>query len=99
MKPSSVAPATDQASTRAVALRYDGAGAPRVVAKGNGELAEHILAVAREHRIPLKSDSGLAELLAQVELGEEIPQALYVAVAQVLVFVYALTGRVPPPRR
>ena len=82
---------------KAVALTYDGSGAPRVVAKGKGEVAQHILDVAREHRIPLRHDGELAELLSAVELGREIPQSLYVAVAQVLVFVYALSGRTPPP--
>ena len=82
---------------QAVALTYDGSGAPRVVAKGKGEVAEHILNVARDHHIPLRHDGELAELLSAVELGREIPQSLYVAVAQVLVFVYALSGRPPPP--
>ncbi len=80
----------------AVALRYDGSGAPRVVAKGKGEIADHIVEMAREHHIPLRHDGELAELLSAVELGREIPEALYVAVAQVLVFVFALSGRTPP---
>ena len=79
----------------AVALRYDGAGAPRVVAKGRGDLAERILEVAREHDVPLHTDDGLAELLAQIELGDEIPPDLYLAVAQVLAFAYQLSGRMP----
>lgn len=83
----------------AVALNYDGSGAPRVVAKGQGDVAERILEAAREHRVPLKHDGELAELLSKVELGAEIPEALYVAVAQVLVFVYTLSGRAPPQHR
>jgi flagellar biosynthesis protein len=81
--------------TTAVALRYDGQGAPRVTAKGQAEVAEAIIALAREHHVPLTEDPAMVQLLAQVPLGDEIPEELYVAVAQVLVFVYGLTGRVP----
>lgn len=83
----------------AVALSYDGTGAPRVVAKGAGELADRILATAREHGVPLQSDAELVQLLAQLDLGQEIPRALYVAVAQVLAFAWIVTGRTPPPSR
>ncbi len=77
----------------AVALRYDGSGAPRVIAKGRGELAERILEVADEHAVPLHPDRGLVELLSRIDLGDEIPPDLYVAVAQVLAFAYSLSGR------
>lgn len=77
----------------AVALHYDGAGAPRVVAKGGGDVAERILEVAREHDVPLHEDPGLARALARLELGEEIPRALYQAVAEVLAFALRLSGR------
>ena len=77
----------------AVALRYDGAGAPRVIAKGRGVLAERILEVADEHSVPLHPDRGLVELLSRIDLGDDIPPELYVAVAQVLAFAYSLSGR------
>lgn len=80
----------------AVALRYDGAGAPRVTAKGHHEVAERILALAREHGIPLHQDRELVRLLARVELGTEIPAALYTAVAEVIAFAYRVSGRQPP---
>jgi flagellar biosynthesis protein len=83
----------------AVALSYDGKGAPRVVAKGSGEVADKILATAREHGVPLQPDADLVRLLAQIDLGEEIPRALYVAVAHVLAFAWAVTSREPPARR
>jgi flagellar biosynthesis protein len=83
----------------AVALTYDGQGAPRVVAKGNGDVADRILATAREHGVPLQPDTELVRLLAQLELGDEIPRALYVAVAHVLAFAWAVTGKEPPARR
>jgi len=81
---------------RAVALRYDGTGAPRVSASGEGHLGERIVAVAREHGVPLHADPALADFLARVPVGEEVPEALYRAVAQVLAFAYLLTGRAPP---
>jgi flagellar biosynthesis protein len=85
-------------STRklAVALRYDGTAAPRVTAKGRGELAERIIATAREHDVALQENALLAEALAQVELDEEIPEEMYVAVAQLIGFVLNLRRRARP---
>jgi flagellar biosynthesis protein len=83
----------------AVALTYDGQGAPRVVAKGAGDVADRILATAREHRVPLQPDAELVRLLVRLELGDEIPRSLYVGVAHVLAFAWALSGKTPPPRR
>jgi flagellar biosynthetic protein FlhB len=79
----------------AVALRYDPArGAPRVVAKGAGVVADRIREVATEHRIPLVADAGLARALFQAcELKQEIPPELYAAVARVLAFVLNLKSR------
>ena len=88
----------DSTVDKAVALRYTGEGAPRVVAKGVGEVAERIREAAANHGVALRQDDALVELLASVELGEEIPESLYVAVAQLLVFVYALSGRTAPRR-
>ncbi|MFZ5466199.1 MAG: EscU/YscU/HrcU family type III secretion system export apparatus switch protein [Pseudomonadota bacterium] len=82
-----------QSPPLAVALHYDGGGAPRLVAKGGGEVAERILEVAREHGVPLHEDPALARALARLELGEEIPRALYQAVAEVLAFALRLSGR------
>ncbi len=79
----------------AVALRYDGTGAPRVTAQGEGYVAEQILALAGEHNIPLHKDANLVQLLSHLELGEEIPASLYAAVAEVLSFVYLLSGKLP----
>lgn len=79
----------------AVALHYDADEhqAPRVLATGSGEVAEQILAAAREHRIPLQHDAPLAAALSELELGSEIPHDLYVAVAQVLAFAWSVSGR------
>lgn len=75
---------------KAVALRYDAAkdGAPKVVAKGAGHLAERILEVAREHGIVIHEDPDLLQTLAALDVDMEIPEALYRAVAEVLAFVY-----------
>jgi flagellar biosynthesis protein len=78
----------------AVALHYDRTGAPRVVAKGKGGIGARIIEVAREHGIPIEENEVLAGALSNVELGDEIPAELYKAVAEVLIFVLRLSGRV-----
>ena len=78
----------------AVALQYDKAGAPRVVAKGRGSIGEKIIELAKVHDIPIEENEVLAGALANVELGDEIPVELYKAVAEVLVFVLRLSGRI-----
>lgn len=80
----------------AVALEYSGHGAPRVTARGEGEVAEQILRLAREHDIPLRPDRGLVSVLAKMELNQEIPEGLYRAVAEVIAFAYLVKGRRPP---
>jgi flagellar biosynthesis protein len=82
-------------STLAIALKYDGEGAPKVTAKGRGEVADQILALAKAHDIPLHDDRHLVELLSRVELGDEVPATLYVAVAEVIAFAYYVSGRAP----
>lgn len=82
-------------SNIAVALNYDGKGAPKVTAKGKGLLAEQIIQLAAEHSIPLRQDAGLVQVLANVPLDREIPRELYVAVAEVIAFAYLLSGKRP----
>ncbi|GIG30641.1 EscU/YscU/HrcU family type III secretion system export apparatus switch protein [Cellulomonas marina] len=79
----------------AVALRYEpGKGAPRVVAKGSGAVAARMRAVAGEHRVPMVEDVPLARALhAACELGHEVPEYLFTAVARVLAFVMTLRRR------
>lgn len=77
----------------AVALHYNGNGAPRVVAKGGGEVADRIVATAREHNVPLQEDGALAATLSRIDLGREIPRELFVAVAHVLAFAWSVTGK------
>ena len=78
----------------AVALHYDKTGAPRVVAKGRGTLGAKIIEVAKANDIPIEENEILAGALSKVELGDEIPAELYKAVAEVLVFVLRLSGRI-----
>jgi flagellar biosynthesis protein len=77
----------------AVALHYEKPGTPRVVAKGRGDVGQRIIESARAHGVPIEENAGLAEALAQVELEEEIPEALYRAVAEVLRFILQVSGR------
>ncbi len=80
----------------AVALHYDQQNAPRITAKGSGERAAEIIALADQYGIPLHDDPELAGILAQIPLGDEIPESLYVAVAEVIAFAYLITGKRPP---
>jgi flagellar biosynthesis protein len=75
---------------KAVALKYraEEDRAPKVVAKGEGYIAEAIKAAAVKHGVPLRRDDDLIELLAQVDIDREIPTELYAAVAEVLSWIY-----------
>lgn len=83
---------------KAAALRYqDGDAAPRVVASGRGEVARRIVEIAEEAGVPVRRDPALAEALARLELDAEIPEALYAAVAEALVWAYRLDASARPP--
>jgi flagellar biosynthesis protein len=74
---------------KAIALRYDPDqdDVPRVVAEGQGRIAEKILALAAEHGVPVHEDPLLVESLAALEVGDFIPPECYPVVAEILVFV------------
>ena len=82
-------------SPKAVALKYDQRKdrAPRVIAKGRGNIAEKIIDIAKENNVPLYEDNNLIQILEALELETEIPPELYRAVAEVLAFIYRLNGR------
>jgi flagellar biosynthesis protein len=82
-------------SPKAVALKYNPQKdrAPKIVAKGLGEIAERIVAIAKANDITLYEDKNLAEILAALDLEIEIPPELYRAVAEVLAFIYRLNGK------
>ena len=90
----------DRAAERqsAVALAYhDGEGAPRVVAKGRGALAESIIARAREAGVYVHESPELVSVLMQLDLDARIPAELYLAVAELLAWLYRLEhGNAPP---
>lgn len=90
-----------EGSRRAAAIAYtqcdaDAGRAPRVVAKGEYRLAEEIIARARAAGVPIHESRELVSLLLQVDLDADIPPALYVAVAEVLAWVYRVEGRLAP---
>ncbi|MCR8921689.1 EscU/YscU/HrcU family type III secretion system export apparatus switch protein [Dasania sp. GY-MA-18] len=80
---------------KAVALFYDGSNAPNVTASGEGDIAEQIIALAREHKVPLFENAPLLNLLAEIGVGEEIPETLYLCIAQVIAFAYKIQGKTP----
>ncbi len=84
-------------SSLAVALHYErqDGGAPRVIASGRGAIGDKIIETAKAHGVPIENNPGLAVALAEVEIGEEIPIDLYKAVAEVLIFILRMSGRVP----
>ena len=82
-------------SPKAVALKYDSKKdlAPRVIAKGRGDMAAKIIEVAKANNVPLYEDKNLVQILEALDLETEIPPELYRAVAEVLAFIYRLNGR------
>lgn len=78
---------------RAIALSYDGTDVPQVVATGQDELARRIIEVARESGVPAVEDPTLARALAEIDLGEHIPEALFRAVAEVLSYALYVNDR------
>ncbi|MDO6595241.1 EscU/YscU/HrcU family type III secretion system export apparatus switch protein [Neptuniibacter sp. 1_MG-2023] len=77
---------------KAIALKYDqSAGkAPLIVAKGMGDIAEQIIKLAEENDIHIHESPELVEVLIRLELGDEIPESLYRAIAEVIAFAYSL---------
>lgn len=79
----------------AAAIKYDqnADNAPRLIAKGQGRVAERILELADELKIPVHRDPDLMEVLGKLNLYEEIPPELYAVVARILSFVYKLNNK------
>lgn len=90
-------PRDDLRTKVAVALRYRHGQdpAPLVAATGRGALAERILAIAEESKIPVHQDAELAEALDRVGVDHAIPPELYAAVAEVIAFVHRLRPQRP----
>jgi flagellar biosynthesis protein len=82
---------------RAVALSYQpGDRAPLVAATGAGLIAERIVAAARAAGVPVRSDPALASALGALDIGREVPQAMYVAVAEALAWAYRVDAAAGP---
>lgn len=82
----------------AVALSDSGAphDLPRITAAGRGKIAEQILQLAFDHNIKVREDGPLAEMLATVELDTPIPSEAFMAVAEILTYVYKANGKPNP---
>ena len=85
---------TRERQKKAVALQYQpkSDNAPKVIAKGKGQVAEKIIEIAREHNIYIHNDPDLIEVLSQLDLNQEIPPDLYIVIAELLAFVYSLNS-------
>jgi flagellar biosynthesis protein len=94
-------PEAQPKTQHAVALKFKMGqdAAPQILAKGKGKIAEKILETAREHGIPLYEDPELVEILAKLDLGNQISPELFQAVAEVLIFIYKMNmksmGKIP----
>jgi len=82
---------------KAVAIIYDGTNTPTLTAKGIDTDAQEIIRIAQENGIPLCDNTALVDLLGQLELGESIPEALYLAIAHIITFAYKLQLDASPP--
>ena len=77
---------------KAVAMKYRPKidNAPKVIAKGQGKVAEKIVEIAKAHNLHIHNDPDLIEVLSQLDINEEIPPDLYIVFAELLAFVYSL---------
>lgn len=78
-----------------MALRYEPNKdrAPKIAGKGRGLLADKILELARQHKIPIRQDKNLIQILSRLDLNQEVPPEVYKAVAEILAFIYRLSNR------
>ena len=84
----------DQQKKAAALLYRQGIdSAPTIVAKGKGLLADRIVALARQHGVPIREDRDMVEILSTLPLYEEILVELYKAVAELLAFIYKMSGK------
>jgi len=84
----------DRKTAAALQYRINEDSAPRVVASGQGIIAQRIIELAREHNVPIHEDAELAAILSRLDIGSEIPPELYQVIAEILSFVYSLDMRI-----
>ena len=91
----------NQTKNLAISLKYSWGSnhAPKVTAKGQGWVAEKIIAMAEQQNIPIKKDKDLVALLEKVDVGREIPESLYKLVAELLAWVYQLKNEYSKNRK
>lgn len=85
----------DKKEKKAVGLKYEDKDAPKVVAKGFGDLADEIIKLAKENGVLVHEDPYLSDVLARLDLGQEIPDNLYYVIAELIAFSYVLQGKTP----
>ncbi|PHO13629.1 type III secretion system protein [Malaciobacter marinus] len=80
---------------KAAALKYDleKDSAPKLIAKGQEQVAKNIIKIAKENELPIKKDEDLIELLSKLDIDKEIPVSMYKAVAEIFSFIYDLTKK------
>ena len=91
----------NQTKNLAISLKYSWGSnhAPKVTAKGQGWVAEKIIAMAEQQNIPIKKDKDLVALLEKIDVGREIPESLYKLVAELLAWVYQLNNEYSKNRK
>ena len=91
----------NQTKNLAISLKYSGGSnhAPKVTAKGQGWVAEKIIALAEQQNIPIRKDKDLVALLEKIDVGREIPESLYKLVAELLAWVYQLNNEYSKNRK
>ena len=77
-------------NTIAHALSYDGENAPIIAAKGEADVAQQIIDIAQAHGVPVYENAELTRLLNHSEVGDEIPESLFICVAEIIAFAYYL---------
>lgn len=82
---------------KAIGLKYntEDNNSPTVIAKGFGDLADDIIKLAKESGVLIHEDPYLSDLLARMDLGQEIPENLYHVIAELIAFSYVLQGKFP----
>ncbi|RXK01056.1 type III secretion system protein [Arcobacter sp. CECT 8986] len=80
---------------KAAALKYDldKDDAPKLVAKGQAQVAKNIIKIAKENNLPIRKDEDLIELLSKLDIDKEIPSSMYKAVAEIFAFIYSMTKK------
>lgn len=89
--------ASENKRKKSVALKYESQRdiAPKVIASGYGEIAKRIIEIAKENNIPIYQDESLTDFLVKLKIGDYIPEELYKIVAQIFVWVWDISGKIP----